>query len=65
MKTFEYRGDTITIGTHQVGKRFNWWYETGGELKGECQESGAQTEEAALREADYAARAAIDQKLDG
>lgn len=65
MKTVEYKGDTITIHTYAIGKRFGWWYETGSGLKGELKESGTQTENAAFLEAEHEARLAIDKKLKG
>lgn len=65
MKTTEYKGDTITIHTYAIGKRFGWWWETGSGLKGENKESGMQTEDAAYLEAEGDAQLAVDKKRNG
>jgi len=65
MKTFEYMSDTIRVHVSKKGKRFSWRWETGSGLKGELDESATETEDAAVLEAQYSARRAIDKKHRG
>lgn len=62
-KSFEYEGHQVEIDVVSIGKRFGWWYTIDGGEMHKLDESGCQSEEAAIAEAASDARIRINKRL--